>query len=236
MREFIYRNKLAFIALILICSCKKDNNGEQPTTPTTPIEQEILQPTTATAKLPVNGEICTDYEEIENDLLNINVFVEWIASSNTDNYTLKIQEGTTEIYEESFTNTETLVLLQKAKTYSWYIISTNENGSVQSDTFSFTTPGISEDNYVPYAAEITIEFDSNANTMTTSWVGNDEDGDVLTYDIRILEADIEIISEKDLTNTFFDPITITRGVFYTAEVTSTDSFGNSSISSKTRKL
>ncbi len=92
------------------------------------------------------------------------------------------------------------------------------------------------DNYVPYTAEITMTFDTDANTLVVSWEGNDEDGDILTYDIRIEEGTLEIVNEVDLIETNHGPIDAVPGRVYTVEIQSKDTAGNISVSTRSRLM
>ena len=217
--------KLFGVTMIgILFSCGGGGGGEEP-----PIEQKN-PPAKAIGVLPANGEPCSDYEEVSGSDTKVLILFKWNAAQFAQSYEVVVSDGNNEIARKSVGTLETKIELDRGKTYSWQINSINGDGEATSNTNSFTTPGVPVGNYVPYAAEITIGFDTVNLEMTVSWVGNDADGDELTYDITVWENGSIILEETDYAQDSFDPITIKNGEIYTVEVISKDSFGNSSIS------
>ncbi|WP_405382273.1 hypothetical protein [Maribacter sp. LLG6340-A2] len=236
--------KLSIISLvILVCSCgKSDSNDVDSDIPKTPIEEEQenpetpLNPTKSVAIVPENGDVCSDFSEIENSSSNVLVAFKWTTAEHTSSYKIEVFEGDEIVANEELTNTELEVPLGKGKTYTWQITSLNSTSEVVSDTFSFSTPGIPIENYVPYAAEITVIFDTTLETMSINWIGSDEDGDELSYDLSIHDEENELVNESDLLETEYGPLDIIPDMEYTIEVKSKDSSGNISVSTITRKM
>ena len=152
------------------------------------------------------------------------------AAQNAVNYELKVLLGNEQAATTTVGGQEATVNLDRGKTYTWTVTSKNESGSTVSDTYSFTTPGLSEGNYAPYSAEILTEFETVEKLLTVSWIGSDEDGDDLTYDVIITENETVILEEIDFVNTSISGIGYTNNTNYTINIISKDGTGNFSIS------
>ncbi|WP_127021289.1 hypothetical protein [Flagellimonas beolgyonensis] len=212
------------ITLSLAYSCGGSSGSEEP-----PKKNEVL-PTKAIGTLPVNGEPCADYDVVEGDNSKVSVLFAWNSAQNVDSYLLEIKESTNQVFSRSFTSLSTNVELNRGKTYSWALTSINSDGQTKGDSYSFSTPGNPQGNYAPYTADITVTFDANSNLMYVSWIGSDEDGDELIYDITILEKENLILDIKEFNGMQIDPISYVSNEEYTIQVDSKDTFGNVSIS------
>lgn len=209
-------------AIILLFGCEKGSSTEKQ------LIDETSTPGKVVGILPANGEPCADYTEVTNEDSKVLVLFNWNAAQFAQSYILVVSESSNEVFKNSFTTLNAEVQLDKGKTYTWYMISINKDKETSGDTFSFTTPGIPVGNFAPYAAEITVEFDNDTFEMQVSWLGNDEDGDSLKYDVKVLESETVLIEYSDLELTSIDPIVFSPGTTYEIEVTSMDSNGNSS--------
>lgn len=217
---------LSIATVILLTGCS--GGGDEIEEP--PIEEKNL-PAKAVGVLPANGEPCSDYEEVVNDDSKVLVAFQWNTAQFAQSYVLIVSEGGNEVFRDSFTVLQAQVELDKGKTYTWHLISVNEDGQTNSDTYSFTTPGTPIGNYAPYAAEISVTFDPTS--MYVSWIGNDQDGDELTFDIKIFE-DGELVSEfSDVLDSQINPMAYAPNAEYTVNVNSKDSHGSSSESNLT---
>ncbi len=85
-------------------------------------------------------------------------------------------------------------------------------------------------NYVPYAAVISVAFNSSTSEMAISWVGSDEDGDTLIYEVVVKEDEIILLEVTNIAEDFLNSIAFIPTATYTIEVISKDNFGNFSIS------
>ncbi len=215
---------LIFFNVLISCSSSSEEGTEQQ-----PNEQGN-PPAKTVGTLPANGEPCSEYEEVSNDETKISVPFRWNSAQFAQSYLLVVSEGTNEILRNPLSDLQADAILDRGKTYTWRVISVNGNGQTDGDTFSFTTPGTPIGNFAPYAAEITVNFDSVTSEMTVSWVGSDEDGDTLTYDVGIFEEDESIFESFDLAEIIIDPITFVPSTNYVIEVISRDTAGNFSIS------
>ncbi|MEZ4810807.1 MAG: hypothetical protein R2819_10665 [Allomuricauda sp.] len=210
--------------IAMLFSCGGGGGGEEP-----PKEQKN-PPAKAVGVLPANGESCSDYEEIIGNENRVLIAFKWNAAQFAQSYEVVAFYGGSEIARKSVGGLETKIELDKRKTYTWQIVSINGDGEATSNTYSFTSPGVPVGNYAPYAAEITIEFNVATSEMSISWIGSDEDGDELTYDVTVWENGSILMEEIDYTVQSMGPITFINGENYTVEIVSKDSSGNSSIS------
>lgn len=229
MRYFISTHHILIISsLIFFASCS--NGGDSVDDgPIEPPEQNGTPPVKAVGTLPVNGEPCSDYEEVEGDDSKIRVLFTWNAAQFAESYLLTVLEAGSEVFNNSQNTLSANVELDRGKTYTWSITSVNGDGQTNGDTYSFTTPGTPIGNYAPYAAEITVTFDPEF--MLVSWIGNDEDGDDLTYDIKIFEEGEQILELSDISSSQIDPVDYTPNTEYIVQIDSKDPLGSSSESS-----
>jgi len=227
MKMQLLKQTFASILLIVLTNaCNKSSSTPDPITP------EI--PGVPVGILPANAETCSDFEEVPGATNKATIFFSWSKAENATGYLVQLFESETEVHSLALTATEAEFVLDKGKLYSWMVIAENSAGSTPSSTMSFTTPGEAIGNYAPYAAEISAEYDNNTSEITISWIGSDEDGDPLTYDIQVRDAeDILIVDETGLDESTMNPISVSPGELYTIKVTSKDDFGNFSISTST---
>lgn len=217
---------LVFLALIFLVSCEEEMSSEEPVEP--PIQNET-PPAKAVGTLPVNGEPCSDYEEVSGDDSKVSVLFNWNSAQFADSYVLTVLEGNNQVFTGSFTTLNANVELDRGKTFSWSVTSVNEDGQTNGDTNSFTTPGTPIGNFAPYTAEISISFDEGTSEMTVTWVGSDEDGNELTFDVEVFEEGQSVFDSVNLTSTSIGPIGYMLDTDYTVEVISRDGFGNFSV-------
>ncbi|MGW9687298.1 hypothetical protein [Flagellimonas sp. 2504JD1-5] len=226
-KSIMFKSIIGIFTIALFSCGGGDGGGEEPP------EEQKNPPAKAVGTLPVNGEPCSDYEEVSNDDSKVLVAFKWNAAQLAQNYVLRIVEGSTEVFRNSLSVLETKVELERGKTYSWSLTSANSDGETVGDTYSFTTPGIPQGNFAPYAAGISIEFNTQNTELSISWVGSDEDGDQLTYDVSVWENDIILVEENDYDQITIAPIIYQSGEDYSVEVVSKDTSGNFSISKVT---
>ena len=224
-------NKVYILTLFLvyigfISACSSGDGG----TDTNPPMDQVNLPAKAIGVLPANGEPCSEYEPILDNENRIRVAFQWNTAQFAQRYILVVMQNNSEVFRNSFTSTQTEVDLDRGATYTWRIISVNQEGETNGDTFSFTTPGTPIGNFAPYAAEITIDFDITSMDMAISWIGSDEDGDTLQYDITVQENETVIIESSNQSEDFLELISYMEGADYIVEVISRDTFGNFSVS------
>lgn len=185
---------------------------------------------TAEGTLPKNGEPCADVESISGEPLKVLVHFQWSPAEFADNYDIRIFESLSEIYIETLKSSETTVELERGRSYSWSVTAKKGDAKTVSNTFSFTTPGEPIGNYVPYAAVITVEFNTATFEMDVSWKGSDEDGDSLTYDVVVKEDGDILVEFTNLNVDSLKSISFIPAATYSIEVICRDHLGNYSIS------
>lgn len=223
----IFKRNVFFLWMLVavLSSCEKSKDAD------TVVEKEpINTPAMAQGTLPLNGEPCADVEGVSGEPLKVLVLFQWTAAEYAVNYELRVFESQNEIYSETLTSLGSTVELDRGKSYTWAVNAKNSDGETVGNTLSFTTPGEPIGNYVPYAAAVTVAFDEMTSEMEVSWIGRDEDGDTLTYDVLIKENENLIIEFRDLSVDSLDAIPFVPTSYYEIEVTSKDSHGNFSIS------
>lgn len=196
----------------------------------TPPEQGDEMPEKVIGSLPVNGEPCSDYEEVLGNNSMVSILFKWSIAQTAKSYDVIVYEGASEILRKSVTTSETRIELNRGKTFTWQVISKNGTAESKSNTYSFTTPGKPEGNFAPYAADIDVEFNSIAQEMVVTWICNDEDGDTLTYNVKIVQELTGEIRYEGLIETSLEPIQYIPGTTYYLEIQAIDTFGNFSIS------
>jgi hypothetical protein len=211
--------------LIFACSSSGDSATDPQPEPKTELPPGKPSPTA-----PANSEACTDFEEVPEDQGQAKIFFSWSDTRDAESYILQIFASGTPVSSSEVTTAGADAILDKGKTYSWTVTAKNAVGETTSDTFSFTTPSESPGNYVPYAADIQLDYDPTTGELSISWTGNDEDGDSLTYDLVVREGENILLEEKAIHNTSIGAILVTQGVMYSVEVISTDAYGNYSVS------
>lgn len=220
---------ISVLLIVLISACNKSSSA-----PDT-IEPQI--PGKPVGILPANAETCSDFEEVPGASDKATIFFSWSKAENATGYRIQLFESEIEVQSISVTATEAEFVLDKGTLYTWMVAAESTAGSTPSNTMSFTTPGRALGNFAPYAAEISTEYDSSASEISISWIGSDEDGDALTYDINVKDADgNEIFNQTNLSETTLDPIMATMGETYTISVTTNDSFDNFSTSASIVKV
>ncbi|MEQ8217877.1 MAG: hypothetical protein RIM68_00940 [Arenibacter sp.] len=216
-----------FVALISACSKSAPALKAS-------VEEELIMPDKAIGILPANAETCSDFKELPGDDNKATIYFSWSTAENALSYLVQVFEGGTEINNITVTTAETELTLEKGKSYTWTVTAINNDGETVSSTFSFTTPGQPIGNYAPYAAQIITDYNVSDSELSISWIGSDEDGDTLTYDVKVSDTDgNELVDQTNLSATSLDPISISTGKTYTIQITTRDNFGNFSIATHT---
>ena len=105
--------------IILFFSCEKD-----------PIKELIVK------KPP--GEFLLLNPGNDNEFSALNVSFKWARSKNATDYTLLIQQGSTEVHKKNYAKTSATVALSFGTSYSWHVVASNKDGTYTSKTRRFT--------------------------------------------------------------------------------------------------
>ena len=105
--------------IILFFSCEKD-----------PIKELIVK------KPP--GEFLLLNPGNDNEFSALNVSFKWASSKNATDYTLLIQQGSTEVHKKNYAKTSATVALSFGTSYSWHVVASNKDGTYTSKTRRFT--------------------------------------------------------------------------------------------------
>lgn len=214
---------LGHLILVFLFSC---DGGSADVLP----EQVDVVPEKVIGSLPVNGEPCSDYEEVFDNSSKVSILFKWSIAQTAKSYDIIVYEGASEVSRKSVTTSETKLELDRGKTFTWQVISKNGTAESVSNTYSFTSPGVPDGNFAPYAADIDIEFNNIVQEMSVSWICNDEDGDTLIYNVKIVQEQIGEVRYEGLTETTLGPIQYIPETPYSIEIQAIDPFGNFSLS------
>lgn len=221
---------LLTLGLIISCSDSGGDSGE-PNNNENP-DPVVNVPAKPVAILPANGETCADYNSIGSDDSKAGIDFSWNKVTDAKTYILKVAKSETLVVNKELAGTSNYVILDKGETYNWTVTAKNSAGESISITNSFTTPGEPIGNYVPYAAVINFDINTDNDMASLSWVGNDQNDAVedLTFNILVTEDDIELISLEDTTQTSVSDFNVIFNSTYKIEIKTTDASGSTSIS------
>lgn len=230
MKKTLYLYHILFFIMAFgMVGCGGSSGSDDPSDddPMDPVQQ---LPGKANALLPANGEPCSQFEDVNGEADKALIFFEWSSANNANSYLIRVFENGNQVTNNGVSTTETEIVLDRGKTFTWTVTSINNDGETVSDTFSFTSPGVAIGNYAPYAAEVDVIFDIPNLEMDIFWLGNDEDGDTLTYDVTLTQGGIEIDEYIGLNDSSLPTMPYMPDTAYQVEVISRDGNGNFSIS------
>ncbi|MDO6471431.1 hypothetical protein [Maribacter sp. 1_MG-2023] len=211
-----------FLMGLLVASCdgKDDNNNNPP-------EETEKELGAFNLEFPENNLICTEGEDNGND--GVSIEFQWSASTNATSYELEItNQETNSTDTRTVTTTSLAVGLPKGTQFSWTVTAILGAKTLASDSWNFYSVGTSTENFAPFPAEISVS-DNGDGTVNVSWVGEDLDDDLVSYDVYIgTSGNLELILENTTNeNTNYN---ITAGQQYIVEIVSKDSNDNTSTS------
>lgn len=171
------------VVFIALNSCSSDKGPKTP-------EPSILI-------IPENNELCSTGVSVTNSQSNVEF--SWSESKNTNYYNLVIENLNTNSRKniDLLYQTSKSVRLDKANSYSWYVISVNEeklDDTVQSEVWQFYLRGDNESNSPPFPAKavspipgLTVELINGKSVI--EWSTSDVDNDSLSYSLYLDEID-----------------------------------------------
>ncbi|MDF0707774.1 hypothetical protein [Flagellimonas okinawensis] len=215
---------IGFIALAFLASCGGDD-GPPPA------------PQGALLVFPEENSECTTGTDVNQT--SSQVTFRWMASNNTDSYTLSVVNLDTNVPQNiSTAATSASLTITKGTPYAWSVSSRNSVSDqvASSETWLFYNAG-SQTTYAPFPAQLvhpssgsTVQMDI-ANEVDLQWSGADVDNDIESYEVFFSETNPPATS-VGLTNasTMELPVGVVSGTVYYWRVVTTDLEGNTSIS------
>ena len=206
--------------LVVSCGGSDDSNNSPP-------EETDKELGTFNLIFPENNLICTEGEDNGSD--GVSIEFQWSASTNATSYELEItNQETNSTDTRTVTTTSLAVGLPKGTQFSWSVTAVLEDKSLASDSWNFYSEGTSTENFAPFPAEISVS-DNGDGTVNVSWVGEDLDDDLSTYDVYIGTSGNLVLILENTTNVNTN-YNFTAGEQYIVQVVSKDSYNNTSTS------
>jgi hypothetical protein len=178
---------------------------------------------------PENNEQCLG-TNLPNGKIRVNFA--WEDVTGTTSYILEYEDTVTGNNFSETTSASSLdIELEPGTLYSWKVtISDDFGGMRSSDTFSFYTEGLADENHVPFPAEIDVVNNGNG-TLNISWRGADLDDDISFYNVFFSDSSppTQLLSE---TTTESTTVNIQIGRTYYLNVVTVDRNGNFSDSKR----
>ena len=218
------RNIIWLSILVLLVSCGGDD-GPPPA------------PEGAALVFPEENSECTTGTDINET--STQVTFRWMASNNTENYTLSVTNLNTNVPQNiSTASTSASLTISKGTPYAWSVTSRNSNSDqvASSPTWLFYNAG-SQTTYTAFPAQLvqplsgaTVQMDI-ANEVLLEWSGADVDNDIASFEVLLSELNPPTTS-VGITNasTMEIPVGVVSGTVYYWRVITTDLEGNTSIS------
>ena len=170
------RNIIWLSILVLLVSCGGDD-GPPPA------------PEGAALVFPEENSECTTGTDINQT--STQVTFRWMASNNTENYTLSVTNLNTNVPQNiSTASTSASLTITKGTPYAWSVTSRNSNSDqvASSPTWLFYNAG-SQTTYAPFPAQLvnplsgtTVQMDI-ANEVLLEWSGADVDNDIESFEV-----------------------------------------------------
>ncbi|HKL90249.1 MAG TPA: hypothetical protein VJ880_03610 [Allomuricauda sp.] len=218
------RNIIWLSILVLLVSCGGDD-GPPPA------------PEGAALVFPEENSECTTGTDINQT--STQVTFRWMASNNTENYTLSVTNLNTNVPQNiSTASTSASLTITKGTPYAWSVTSRNSNSDqvASSPTWLFYNAG-SQTTYAPFPAQLvnplsgaTVQMDI-ANEVLLEWSGADVDNDIESFEVFFSETNPPTTSVGITNASAMEiPVGVESGNVYYWRVVTTDLEGNTSIS------
>lgn len=193
-----------------------------------------LTPGKTVLTLPKQNEACTSGTIIS--ATQSSVLFTWGTSNNADSYDLNLKNLLTGATTTQTTSTTQLqITLSRNMPYSWYIVSKSSKSAttVQSDTWKFYNAGAGTVSYAPYPADVVAPaFGQNvaapAGTINLSWKGSSVGGNITGYDVYFGTSTSPGVLKSNVTDSFYNNVSVISGTQYYWKVITKDANGNTS--------
>jgi hypothetical protein len=218
------KSRLLIVGLLLTAmGCGKKSS---------PTPAPDLTPAKAVLTLPKQNEACTSGTIIS--ATQSSVLFTWGASNNADSYELNLKNLLTGATTSQTTSTTQLqITLSRNTPYSWYIASKSNKSSTtaQSDTWKFYNAGAGTVSYAPYPADVVapaIGQNVVAGTVNLSWKGSSVGGNITGYDVYFGTSTSPAVLKSNVTDSFYNNVSVISGTQYYWKVVTEDAIGNTS--------
>ena len=216
------RNLIWLSILVLLVSC--GGNDDAP-----PV------PEGATLVFPEENSECTT--GIDVNQTSTQITFRWMASDNTDRYTLNVVNLDTNVPQNiSTTSTSASLTIAKGTPFSWSVTSQNSASDqvATSETWLFYNAG-SQTTYAPFPAQLvkpasgaTVQKDI-ANEVLLEWSGADVDNDIDSFEVFFSDVNPPTTSVGTTDSTTMElSVDVISGEVYYWKVVTTDLEGNTS--------
>ncbi|WP_437399274.1 hypothetical protein [Flagellimonas lutimaris] len=216
------RNIIWLSIIALLVSCGGDD-GPPPA------------PEGAMLVFPEENSECTTGTDINQ--MSTQITFRWMASNNTDSYTLSVVNLETNVPQNISTATTSASLtITKGTPFAWSVTSRNSDSDqvASSATWLFYNAG-SQTTYTPFPAQVVKPASGStvqrniANEVVLEWSGADVDGDIESFEVFFSDTEPPTTS-LGITNasTMELPVAVESGIVYYWKVVTTDLEGNTS--------
>jgi len=216
------RNIIWLYIIALLVSCGGDD-GPPPA------------PEGAMLVFPEENSECTTGTDINQ--MSTQITFRWMASNNTDSYTLSVVNLETNVPQNISTATTSASLtITKGTPFAWSVTSRNSDSDqvASSATWLFYNAG-SQTTYTPFPAQVVKPASGStvqrniANEVVLEWSGADVDGDIESFEVFFSDTEPPTTS-LGITNasTMELPVAVESGIVYYWKVVTTDLEGNTS--------
>ncbi|USD23777.1 hypothetical protein [Flagellimonas marinaquae] len=216
------RNIIGLFVLAVFVSCGGDD-GPPPA------------PQGAALVFPEENSECTTGTEVNQT--STQVTFRWMASSNTERYTLNVVNLNTNVPQNlSTVSTSASLTLAKGTPYSWSVTSQNASSDqvATSETWLFYNAG-SQTTYAPFPAQLVHPLSGStvikdvANEVLLKWTGADVDNDIESFEVFLSTTNPPTTSVGLANATDMElSVSVESGTVYYWKVVTTDLEGNTS--------
>jgi hypothetical protein len=216
------RNIIGLFVLAVFVSCGGDD-GPPPA------------PQGAALVFPEENSECTTGTEVNQT--STQVTFRWMASSNTERYTLNVVNLNTNVPQNlSTVSTSASLTLAKGTPYSWSVTSQNASSDqvATSETWLFYNAG-SQTTYAPFPAQLVHPLSGStvikdvANEVLLEWTGADVDNDIESFEVFLSTTNPPTTSVGLANATDMElSVSVESGTVYYWKLVTTDLEGNTS--------
>lgn len=183
---------------------------------------------------PENLSECTEgnlISEIESELTFL-----WEGVDQVETYKMTLTDlNTSGIQEFESDEPQLTVILKRSTPYSWSISSATNPNKIRSETWFFFNEGPGAESFVPSPATALSPASGSSISVTSTtvnlrWNAEDQDNDIIGYDLYFGEDSDPGLFDSDLENDQYLGIPVSAGKTYYWKIVTKDTQGNESVS------